>query len=170
MYDWITMLYSRNWHNTVNQVYCNKNNFFPKRIFTSLQSTGPTSSYVLRGLNLHRCSLHNKKSQGLWPDCEPKTIPHTLRALTSTVCISHCVGTEVHVFIQPCGFEGHGILVAIYMCVCLCACGWVHVYIWGSTNVQVFVWTWLGASCVCMYEHNSYEGQERKGCHTMLRI
>ena len=25
MYDWVTLLYSRNWHNTVNQLYFNKN-------------------------------------------------------------------------------------------------------------------------------------------------
>ena len=24
MYDWVTALYSRNWHNTVNQLYSNK--------------------------------------------------------------------------------------------------------------------------------------------------
>ena len=24
MYDWVTMLYSRNWHNTVNQLYFNR--------------------------------------------------------------------------------------------------------------------------------------------------
>ena len=29
-YDWITMLYSRNWHNTVNQLYSNKI-FFKKK-------------------------------------------------------------------------------------------------------------------------------------------
>ena len=25
MFDWVTLLYSRNWHNTVNQLYFNKN-------------------------------------------------------------------------------------------------------------------------------------------------
>ena len=25
VYDWVTMLYSRNWHNTINQLYSNKN-------------------------------------------------------------------------------------------------------------------------------------------------
>ena len=27
MYDWVTLLYSRNWHNTLNQLYFNKNEF-----------------------------------------------------------------------------------------------------------------------------------------------
>ena len=28
MYDWVTLLYSRNWHHTVYQLYANKKNFF----------------------------------------------------------------------------------------------------------------------------------------------
>jgi len=27
IYDWVTVLYSRNWHNTVNQLHFNKNIF-----------------------------------------------------------------------------------------------------------------------------------------------
>ena len=32
MYDWVTMLYSRNWHNTVNQLYSNKNKILKIKI------------------------------------------------------------------------------------------------------------------------------------------
>ena len=32
MYDWVTVLYSRNWHNTVNQLYFNKNKTGGKKI------------------------------------------------------------------------------------------------------------------------------------------
>ena len=31
MYDWVTMLYSRNLYNTVNQLYFNKNKITEKR-------------------------------------------------------------------------------------------------------------------------------------------
>ena len=31
MYDWVTLLYSRNWHNTVNQLYFNKRFFYLKK-------------------------------------------------------------------------------------------------------------------------------------------
>ena len=30
MYDWVTLLYSRNWHNIENQLYYNKKNFNKK--------------------------------------------------------------------------------------------------------------------------------------------
>ena len=30
MYDWVTLLYSRNWHNIINQLYFNKKYFFKK--------------------------------------------------------------------------------------------------------------------------------------------
>ena len=32
MYDWVTMIYSKNWHNTVNQLYINKNFWRRERI------------------------------------------------------------------------------------------------------------------------------------------
>ena len=30
IYVWVTMLYSKNWHNTINQPYCNKNKILQK--------------------------------------------------------------------------------------------------------------------------------------------
>ena len=41
MYDWVTMLYSRNWHNTVNQLYSNKI-FFKKKPESKTQIPGST--------------------------------------------------------------------------------------------------------------------------------
>ena len=31
MYNWVTLLYSRNWYNIVNQLYFNKNKTKPKK-------------------------------------------------------------------------------------------------------------------------------------------
>ena len=31
MYDWVTLLYSRNWHNIVNQFYFNKKHFLKEK-------------------------------------------------------------------------------------------------------------------------------------------
>ena len=36
MHDWVTMLYSKNWHNPVNQLYFNKNQKNPKKLHFKL--------------------------------------------------------------------------------------------------------------------------------------
>ena len=36
IYDWVTILYSRNWHNIVNQPYSNKKQKFLKEVIATL--------------------------------------------------------------------------------------------------------------------------------------
>ena len=36
MYDWVTLLYSRNWHNIGNELYFNKKNFLNTVLWNSV--------------------------------------------------------------------------------------------------------------------------------------
>ena len=39
IYDWVTLLYSRNWHNIINQLYLNDNNFKRTKQILELKNT-----------------------------------------------------------------------------------------------------------------------------------
>ena len=46
MYDWVTWLYSRNWHNVVNQIYSN----FQKNFFKYQQEGVPIMAQQVKNL------------------------------------------------------------------------------------------------------------------------
>ena len=86
MYDWVTTLYSRNWHDAINQLYFNKKNFFkalrrPDHFETKSQSR---IKFRERPFRIPGPLLGSSKED---PRAPPSLL---LRPSTTTLSISKC--------------------------------------------------------------------------------